>query len=181
MKPNPRDEHATWVRAALERYEGPLVLYATRIVGDVNRARDVVQEVFLRLCAQRTEDVDGHLAQWLYTVCRNKAVDVQRKESRMSLTQDAALDARTSAEPGPAEVAERRDAASQVLRTLDALPTKEQDVLRLKFQHGLSYREISGVTGLSVSHVGVLIHTGMKKLRERLGGAAARASTGGVR
>ncbi|MEN8713450.1 MAG: sigma factor-like helix-turn-helix DNA-binding protein [Verrucomicrobiales bacterium] len=37
--------------------------------------------------------------------------------------------------------------------------------MRLKFQGDLSYKEISEVTGLSVSNVGFLIHTGIKRLR----------------
>ena len=39
-----------WIRATLERYERPLVLYATRLTGDSEQAQDVVQETFLRLC-----------------------------------------------------------------------------------------------------------------------------------
>jgi RNA polymerase sigma-70 factor (ECF subfamily) len=42
-------------------------------------------------------------------------------------------------------------------------------VVRLKFQHGLSYKEIAAVTELSVSNVGYLIHTAIKKLRTELG------------
>jgi RNA polymerase sigma-70 factor (ECF subfamily) len=41
-------------------------------------------------------------------------------------------------------------------------------VLRLRFQEGLSYKEIAGVMQLTVSHVGVLIHNGLKSLRARL-------------
>ena len=41
-------------------------------------------------------------------------------------------------------------------------------MIRLKFQHGLSYKQIAEVTQLSVSNVGFLIHTGLKALRERL-------------
>lgn len=40
----------TWIRSILDRYEGPLTRYVTRILGDVDLARDVVQETFLRLC-----------------------------------------------------------------------------------------------------------------------------------
>jgi RNA polymerase sigma-70 factor (ECF subfamily) len=65
-------------------------------------------------------------------------------------------------------MAERRDSAGQVMEMLDRLPANQQETIRLKFQNGLSYREISAVTGLSVSHVGVLIHTGLKTLRGRL-------------
>ena len=44
----------------------------------------------------------------------------------------------------------------------------QQEVIRLKFQDDLSYREISRITTLSVSNVGFLIHTGIKTLRQRV-------------
>jgi RNA polymerase sigma-70 factor (ECF subfamily) len=40
-------------------------------------------------------------------------------------------------------------------------------VIRLKFQNGFSYKQIAGITGLSVSNVGFLIHTGIQALRKR--------------
>ena len=46
------------------------------------------------------------------------------------------------------------------------LPDNQQEVIRLKFQNDLSYREISEITGLSVSNVGFLLHVGIKRLRE---------------
>jgi len=49
-------------------------------------------------------------------------------------------------------------------------------VLRLKFQEGLSYREIAAITDVSVSNVGFLLHTALKTLRGRLGGEVAPAS-----
>ncbi len=79
---------STWVRSLLERHEGPLVRFAARITGDAERARDVVQEVFLRLCGQDPAALDGHAAAWLYTACRNRAVDVRRKERRMNSVSD---------------------------------------------------------------------------------------------
>ena len=42
--------------------------------------------------------------------------------------------------------------------------------LRLRFQEELSYKQISAVTGHSVSHVGVLIHDGIRSIRRRLAG-----------
>src|SRR5262245_12845384 len=78
-----------WMRSVVERFEGPLVRYARRITGDLERARDVVQETFLKLCAEEQSRLEGHVAEWLFTVCRNRAVDIRRKESRMSsLTKD---------------------------------------------------------------------------------------------
>ena len=52
-----------------------------------------------------------------------------------------------------------------VLRLIDRLPPNQQEVVRLKFQNGFSYKEISRITELSVSNVGFLIHTAVTRLR----------------
>jgi len=164
------DNHdkAEWVRAALDKHAGPLTRYAARITGDLDRARDVVQDTFLRLCGEERSRVDNHLAEWLFTVCRHRALDVVRKEHRVQPLDQTEVNAYPSREPGPATEAERRDACGHILRVLDMLPANQQEVIRLKFQDGLSYREISRITRLSVSNVGFLIHTGIKTLRQRL-------------
>jgi len=157
-----------FVRSAVEQYERPLLAYALRLVGgDLDRARDVVQETFARLCNQPPggADVNGHLPQWLYTVCRNAALDARRKEKRVMPMLDTAADTLASDRPRPDEAAERKDSTSQVLRLLTRLSDDQQEAIRLKFQHGMSYRQISGITGHSASNVGVLIHTGIKTLR----------------
>ena len=74
---------STWIVAALDRHESHLVRYATWILGDAERAREVVQETFLRLCKEQPARIGDHLAQWLFTVCRNLAFDVRKKENRM--------------------------------------------------------------------------------------------------
>ncbi len=45
---------------------------------DVNRrAVDVVQETFLKLCTKDRSEIQSSLAEWLYTVCQNRALDVR--------------------------------------------------------------------------------------------------------
>lgn len=157
-----------WVTAALRQYEGRLIQYAQRITGDVERARDCVQETFLKLCQEPEDGVNGHLAQWLYTVCRNQAIDLRRKESRMTtLAEPGVLDADLR-QPEPWQQAEASEGVARILVELDRLPENQQECIRLKLQSGLSYREISNVTELSVSNVGFLIHTGLKTIRERI-------------
>jgi RNA polymerase sigma factor (sigma-70 family) len=157
-----------WYRDALNRYEGPLTRYAQRITGDFERARDVVQETFLRLCSHGKEKVDGHLAEWLFTVCRNQAIDSRRKERRMTLLAANSVECSPTRIPTPEVAAETNDAAKRVLKLLEGLSANQQAVIRLKFQSGLSYREISEVTGLTVSNVGFLLHRGLKTIRERI-------------
>jgi RNA polymerase sigma-70 factor (ECF subfamily) len=157
-----------WVRAAVSQFEGPLTLYASRLLGDADGARDVVQETFLRLCGQDRAAVDPHLAEWLFTVCRNRALDVLRKEGRMTRLSDDQMHVRPSNDPDPAVMLERRESASNIMRLLDGLPVNQREVIRLKFQNGFSYKEISRISGHSVSNVGFLIHTGLKTIRGQL-------------
>jgi RNA polymerase sigma factor (sigma-70 family) len=164
-----------WVREALARHEAPLLHYATRLLlGDRERARDAVQETFARLVPQDPAEVAAHLAEWLFTVCRRVALDIRRKEARMAPLNESLAEALAHRRaPSPADSLERRETSAQVQRALAALSETQQEVLRLKFQHGFSYKEIARVTGLSVSNVGVQIHLGLKRVRERLGVAAS--------
>ena len=157
-----------WIRDALDRFEGPLLLYAGRLTGDAERARDVVQDTFLKLCRQRRADVAARLAEWLYTVCRNAAIDVRRKERVMRVVPSDGGSGGVAAEASPAAQADRKEQQERLLGFLGHMPAKQQEVLRLKFQGGLTYKEISRVTGESISNVGVLLHVGLKGLRARL-------------
>jgi len=177
--------------ALLDRYERPLVRYAQSIVGDADSARDVVQDVFIKLATRDATSAgwqipsqgdDGsagggngadstcqgktdtqRLASWLFTATRNRALDHQRKFSR--IIPMPPLDDRPCDLPSPAAALESRDGEASLLRLLDALSPKQREVIRLKFQNDLSYREIAEVTQLTATNVGFLLHTGLKKLR----------------
>ncbi len=151
----------------LSRFEIPLVQYATRIIGDRERARDVVQETFIELQRANRRQIDSAPAKWLFTVCRNRALNVCRKEKRMTFLDHALLETRAGRELGPSEQLERKEADGFLVSILGTLPPRQQEIVQLKFQNDLSYEEISQITKLSVSHVGVLLHTALKTLRQR--------------
>ena len=152
----------------MDRYAGPLTKYAMLITDDLEVARDVVQDTFIRLCDENPARLDSHLAQWLFTVCRNRALDVQRKEQRMKPLSDVEMNSQASPEPSPAIQAERREAATEALGLMADLPKNQQEAIRLKFQNGLSYLEISKIMNLTVTNVGFLIHTAIKALRQQM-------------
>jgi RNA polymerase sigma factor (sigma-70 family) len=185
---------ASDIRGLLDRYERPLVRYAQSIVGDLESARDVVQDTFIRYVRKTSEQEGGedetamqtaqaitddaealkpaplhtsldpsdarHVEAWLFTVTRNRALDHVRKYSRII--------AMPSEDPSPDEELAARDSADSLMGLLDALSANQREVVRLKFQNDLSYKEIADITGLTVTNVGFLLHVALKKLRTLL-------------
>jgi RNA polymerase sigma factor (sigma-70 family) len=156
------------VECTLRDHESALVHYTAGLLGgDWDRARDVVQDAFLKLCRQDPDEVAERVRPWLFTVCRNRAYDLLRRDNRWA-TDPEALDRLVQPEADPAEESARRDRGREVMDCLAKLPASQQDVVRLRFQQSLSYKEISDITGMSMGNVGFLLHTAMKKLRALL-------------
>jgi RNA polymerase sigma-70 factor (ECF subfamily) len=153
---------------ALER---PLLCYALRLVKNPDMAQDIVQEAFLRLHAQpgTVREPRG----WLYRTVHNLGLNHLRAATRLvSTTADSRSD------PGVEEIADlhslpdeqlaRWEGIGLVRLGLANLDERSRTVVHLKFQENLSYREISAATGLTVGHVGYLLHHALKSLADDL-------------
>lgn len=159
------------VEGLLRRFEVPLLQYVTRITENSEMARDVVQEAFIKF--QRNGAVAPEkTATWLFTVCRNGALNACRKEKRMMYVDEEVIESREDEQPMPFERIEEREASGFLMQILATLPPRQQEVLRLKFQNDLSYQEIAEITKTTANSVGVLIHTALKTLRRRYGEAS---------
>jgi RNA polymerase sigma factor (sigma-70 family) len=166
--PTPRaDSHDD--TGSLERifaqHAAPLTRYAARLLDDADRARDVVQDTFVKFIAQPATAVDGHAVEWLFTVCRHRALDILRKEGRMKRFADGEAERVVALDPRPGRTLEAAETRAALLELIEHLPPNQQEVVRLKFQNGFSYKQISRITELSVSNVGFLIHTAVANLR----------------
>ena len=157
-----------WIGSAIDQYQARLIRFASRITGDVESARDVVQDTFLRLCREDLDLIRDHLPAWLFRVCRNRALDVRKKESPLQALDDDGISALEEPGVGPHARLEQDADARLVRAALDVLPAAQQEVLRLRFQEELSYKEISAITNLSVSNVGFLIHTAVRAIRKQM-------------
>ncbi|RLS53232.1 MAG: sigma-70 family RNA polymerase sigma factor [Planctomycetota bacterium] len=157
-----------WVEEALDQFEQPLLRYALRFVGRPELAQEVVQETFVKLCQLDRSTLTVGLGPWLYAVCRNQAIDVRRKESRMSTVIDPTTYEPSGNGHSPEHAAAAKDSGDWVMQQLDRLPEQQQECLRLKFQHGMKYSEIASILGTTANHVGVQVHLGLKTLREKL-------------
>lgn len=150
----------------LRRFEVPLVQYAMRITGDREKARDVVQETFVKF--QRNGSVPPEkTATWLFTVCRNHSLNICRKEKRLIFLDEAIIECREDEQPMPFERIEQEEATGFLMKIVATLPPRQQEVLQLKFQNDLSYQEIAEITKTTANSVGVLIHAALKTLRQK--------------
>lgn len=161
------------MHSVIERYEGALVRYAQQITGDAERARDAAQEAFLKLWACRPGARPENPGAWLFAVCRNACLDILRKESKMTLWNEAQQQSAPADTADPHGAAEQAEAIALAQRELLDLPASQREVIRLKLQEGFSYRQIAEITGKSVTNVGFLIHRGISTIRDRLQRAGA--------
>src|SRR3984893_4718818 len=139
----PADRENDRTKALLQRFEMPLLQFATRITGDRERARDVVQETFVKFQRNGAASENSEPATWLFTVCRNGALNVCRKEKRMLYLDEELIESRADEQAMPFEQLEQKEAAGFLLRLARALPPRQQEVIQLKFQNDLSYQQIA--------------------------------------
>ncbi len=165
---NPAAARLERIRSAIDQYQGRLIAFAARITGDLESGRDVVQDTFLRLCLEDLDAIADHLPAWLFRVCRNRALDVRKKEGPLQSLDESHAPPTVGPDDDPHRLLEKGDDTRRVLAAVRELSPTYQEVLRLRFQEELSYKEISAITRHSVSNVGVLIHTAIRQVRQRM-------------
>jgi len=111
---------------------------------------------------------------WLYRTVHNLAVDHQRRSSKMVLVGDPEDDEvttvrdATDSEPLPDEQIARWEGIGLVRLVLETLDERSRELIRLRFNEDLSYKEIAERAGLTVGHVGYLLHHALKAMAVEL-------------
>ena len=151
------------ITLAIERFEKPLISYAKQITGDLDSARDAVQETFLRLSRQDLEKLEPRLAPWLYFVCRNCAMDYRRKNGRyQELLEEEDLPLEMCPRQTLVDEEDKQKLAALVAR----LTARQRELLKLKFEADLTYKEMAEVMKMSISNIGVQLHETIRTLRK---------------
>ncbi len=149
-------------------YETALLRYAARLLNDTSAAQDIVQLVFLRYlrCCEGLTLAPNAVKSWLYRVTHNLVMDHLRHEQRRARTEaEGGSTLRERRQHDERDQALHMDRCRRVLEHLPRLPPPEREVLVLRLQQGLSYREIAHVTGRSVGNVGCLLHHAVEKMK----------------
>jgi RNA polymerase sigma-70 factor (ECF subfamily) len=144
----------------IDSHAAALVLYARQWCAS---PEDVVQESFVKLAGRSTPP--DPVLPWLYRVVRNAAISARRAETRRRHHESIAA-ARQPAWFLPSE-GTALDGAT-VTAALQWLPLEQREVLVARLWGGLTFEQISELTGSSSSSMHRLYHAGLAALRERL-------------
>lgn len=155
-----------------QRYASALLMYICRYVPTREDAEDVLLEVFQAAVESEvlTELDDGKQRAWLWMVAHNKAVDHYRHARRSPVsslvleeTEQAFYDDDFYA---PESVALRQETYAELRRYVSLLPELQQQVLRLRFAHGLKCSEIAQQLNKSSAAIRVMLSRSLNLLRK---------------
>jgi RNA polymerase sigma-70 factor (ECF subfamily) len=169
----------------VERHQDRLLRLCERLLGDVEEARDAVQEVFLKVYRKAGEvRPQGQVYTWLYRVAvnhcfnklrRRKLVRFLRWESPAEEAEAVPFDPPDGA-PDPAAVLEARRRWQATRRAIAALPDNQRAVLVLARFEGLSYKEIAAVLEITEGAVESRLFRAMRRLEAAQESDSSRVS-----
>ena len=156
-------------RTLFERYTVPLINFAYRFLSSRSEAEDVAQEVFLRIYRNKERfDTGRPFRGWIFTIAARLA---SNHASKRKTHAETALDRNPSAEDAPS-LAEtladsaaltpeqeelRKELAGKVQKALADLPSPQRTAVLLSRFEGMSYDEIAGTMGTTVSAIKSLL------------------------
>ena len=135
--------------------------------GRVDDARDVMQDVFVRLASRRTElAAVAEPGAWLLAVAHNAATDAARRRARRPT--EPLENAAHVAAPGAGP--ESAAAAARMSQALSRLPSSQREAVLLHHVAGCSFREIAAITGVPAFTAASRCRLALARLRRLLGG-----------
>jgi RNA polymerase sigma-70 factor, ECF subfamily len=168
-EPSFGDPTPTWDEIA-ERYGDTVFTMAYRLTGDRDEARDLAQDVFVRVYRNLDRYRPGTFEGWLYRITKNLFLDRMRRRKRVRLVPLPEEDWRQPSEsaPGPAERAEEGVLSGDLETALQELAPSFRTAVVLCDVRGMTYEEISESLGWPIGTVRSRIHRGRKALRTAL-------------
>ena len=162
-------------RSAYARHHRGVYSAAFRVLGDVQLAQDVVQDVFLRFW-RRPDAYDprrGELGAYLRLMARSRALDLWREGQVRGRAADRLRVVHVVAEADdPRALAERKSESSAVRTALDKLPDGQREALVLAYWCGLTADQIARYAGIPLGTAKSRIRLGLARLRDEFPVAA---------
>ena len=141
-----------------------LFRYARSILREDEAARDVLQEVFVKLARSGLPEVENEKA-WLYRIAHNAAIDQLRRQAKRSKDR---YPAEETGHPHELSGVDRKELSRHLEEAVACLPVEQQSVVRLKLWQELTFEEISTVQGLPLNTAASRYRYAIEKLRTLL-------------
>lgn len=153
--------------ALVQQYSKPLIRYANSILKDLESAKDIVQECFLKVYSYPLGELK--IPGWLYREVRNRSIDFWRRRRQTAGLDSDSEENLIDEHPDPLEGLEVKEGVAMIAHFVKDLSVREQEILRLKYGEGLSYEQIAEALGLSATNVGYILCQTLKGLRQSVG------------
>jgi RNA polymerase sigma-70 factor (ECF subfamily) len=148
----------------VDRYQGRLLSFVNRTIGDRERAEDLVQEVFIRVFRHLHRfDQTKKFSTWIYTIASNLAKNELRNRSRNPLVFFQTIKRNWEADHRPLQFEDttarpddlyrKRFLKDAVEKCVSQLPEHHRVVFVLRELEGKSYEEIAEITGCNLGTV----------------------------
>ncbi len=170
------DPVPTWDEIAT-RYGRKVYTMAYRLTGDPEEAKDLSQDVFVRVYRNLDKYEPGTFEGWLYRITKNLFLDRVRRRKRVLMEPLPDEEWRQPEEegPGPAEHLERGVLRGDIEQAITELPPAFRTAVVMCDVQGLSYEEIARATGWPLGTVRSRIHRGRRMVRQALGNTPREA------
>ena len=160
------------------RYDKQVLTIAARYVQSAEDAKDIYQEVFLRVFRSLPRfQLRSQFSTWLFRITTNVCLSHRTKRKRhlhTSLNQDSedehggTLAETISDKSATDEQAEKSDTALHVAKAVETLSPKQKMVFTMKYYDGYKIREIAQMTGLNEGTVKRYLFAATRKVRHSL-------------
>ena len=152
----------------VEKYRMKSVRVAAAMVGDMELARDLTQDSFLKAYrALGTFDTKSPFLPWFYRILKNTCRDTLRRRGRFRSVVDR-LKPTLSDRGDLWEEVSRSDTAAVVRKAVSRLDEKEREIIELRHFSGLTYDEIAGLLSIPKGTVMSRLHYARKALQQIL-------------
>ena len=160
----------------VELHQGTLIGTATRMLGSVDDAHDIAQQVFLRVwkSAPRYEPT-AKFTTWLFTILRNLVFNETRRRGRRreipletEHDDEAPRQFADTTAPAPDSLTQQEELERALDRAIAALPEKQRLAVLLRRQEELPYEQICEILGMSLPAVKSLLFRARTELRKHL-------------
>ncbi len=146
-----------------------LFRFAFRLLGSTEEARDVVQEVMIKVWNGREQmGAIENMEAWCMRITKNLSLDRLRSKQRRSTDPIPDNFEIRHESLTPYEKTEIHESMQRVNELIEALPEKQRQVMHLRDIEGYSYNEICEILELDMSQVKVNLFRARNFVRERL-------------